>query len=284
MIEADADPALIGGDVVDAVGNGLAVVGNHEVVHAHFFGLALGPQFAAGVLEVANKLLFLGIDGDGRLAGFPEAADARIDMLELGVATWMLATFARLGIGLQAEAHVLEQASDDRVVDMKASDGQLACQMSLTPADPQQRRLWVAANSRRDQIGQSLEQAGLLDHRRLAATTTAPHPTTRQRLRIAVDIPQPAADRAARKPGRKRHRRYAAASRHPRLAGREQTQATLIEVRGNCFVALANRRSVDHTISVRLAQPQATILPILFLRSSTRCDSFLAIRLFCTRP
>ena len=61
---------------------------------------------------------------------------------------------------------------------------------------------------------------------------------------------QPASDRAARKAGRKRHRRDAASSRRSGLAGREQTQATFIEVLGNRFVALANRRSVDHTASV----------------------------------
>src|SRR3982751_4394011 len=58
VIEADADPSLVGGDVVDAVGNRLAVGCNHEVVHAHFLGLALGSQLAAGVPEVANQLLF----------------------------------------------------------------------------------------------------------------------------------------------------------------------------------------------------------------------------------
>src|SRR5258708_25016912 len=86
VIEADADPSLVGGDVVDAVRNGLAVGRNHEVVHTHFFGLALGSQLTAGVPEVANQLLFLGIDRDRRLAGPSEAGDTCIDMLELGIA------------------------------------------------------------------------------------------------------------------------------------------------------------------------------------------------------
>ena len=107
VIEADTDPALVGGDVVDAVGNGLAISHDHEVVHAHLFGLALGSQLTAGVPEVANQLLNLGIDGDRRLPGSPEAADTRIDMLDLGVAVGVLAALAGLGAGLQAEAHVV---------------------------------------------------------------------------------------------------------------------------------------------------------------------------------
>src|SRR5512143_2632797 len=86
VFEADADPSLVGGDIVDPVRNRLAVGRDHEVVRAHFFGLAFAPQLTAGVPEVANQLLLLGIDRDRRLTGPPEAADACIDMLELGVA------------------------------------------------------------------------------------------------------------------------------------------------------------------------------------------------------
>jgi len=104
VIEADADPSLVGGDIVNPVRNRLAVGCDPEVVHAHFFGLALGSQLPAGVPEVANQLLFLGIDRDRRLAGPPEAAHAGVDMLELGIAVGMLTALAGLGVGLQAEA------------------------------------------------------------------------------------------------------------------------------------------------------------------------------------
>ena len=99
VIEADADPSLIGGDIVNPVRNRLAVGCDPEVVHAHFFGLALGSQLPAGVPEVANQLLFLGIDRDRRLAGPSEAADTCIDMLELGIAIGMPAALAGLGVG-----------------------------------------------------------------------------------------------------------------------------------------------------------------------------------------
>ena len=81
------------------------------VVHAHFLGLTLGSQLTAGVPEVANQLLFPGIDRDRRLAGPSEAGDTCIDMLELGIAIGMPAALAGLGVGLQAEAHVSSRST-----------------------------------------------------------------------------------------------------------------------------------------------------------------------------
>lgn len=101
VIEADAGPSFVGGDIVDPVRNRLAVGWDHEVVHAHFIGLALGSQLTADVPEVANQLLFLGIDRDRRLAGPSEAGDTCIDMLELGIAIGMLAALAGLGVAFR---------------------------------------------------------------------------------------------------------------------------------------------------------------------------------------
>ena len=124
--------------------------------------------------------------------------------------------------------------------------------MPLAAAHPQQRRLRVAANRRRDQLRQRLQQAGLLDHGGLAAAAAAPDPPARPGRRRAVEVAQAAPDRAARNPGRLADRRDAATARRSRLAGREQTQAALVEVRRNRFVAPTNGRSVDHTSSLRL--------------------------------
>jgi hypothetical protein len=77
-------------------------------------------------------------------------------VLELGVAVGMLAALAGPGVGLQAEADVLQPAADQPRCNRRDSH-------------PQQRRLQVAANRRRDQLRQRFEQAGLLDHGSLAA-------------------------------------------------------------------------------------------------------------------
>ena len=78
-IDADADPAMVGGDVVDSIGRHLAQFGDLEIMHPHRFGLTLRTQLPAGVLEVANKLFFLRVDRNRRLAsrdrGFHLAVD-----------------------------------------------------------------------------------------------------------------------------------------------------------------------------------------------------------------
>src|ERR1035438_6019760 len=65
---ADTDPALVGGHVVDPKRRGAAQFLVHEIVDLDLLGLALGPILAAGVLELADQFLLLGIDRDDRLA------------------------------------------------------------------------------------------------------------------------------------------------------------------------------------------------------------------------
>src|SRR5205823_2941466 len=145
VVDADTDPALVGGDVVDAVGHGAALAADDEVVHAHLLGAALAAQLAAGILEIADQLLLLGVDGDGRLAASPEALDRSVDVLELRVAVGMLGSFAGLGVGLQAEAEVLQQAADQVGAGPVAPLGQRGGEMALAAAHPKQIGLWIAA-------------------------------------------------------------------------------------------------------------------------------------------
>src|SRR5271154_1468102 len=56
MIDAEIDPSYVRGDVVDAVRHGLTEFRDHEVMHTNRLRLPLWPQFAAAILEVADKL------------------------------------------------------------------------------------------------------------------------------------------------------------------------------------------------------------------------------------
>src|SRR5438132_8448488 len=49
VVNADADPALIVGHVVDTVGNGLALLLVLEIMDAHLLGSALGSPFLPGL-------------------------------------------------------------------------------------------------------------------------------------------------------------------------------------------------------------------------------------------
>jgi hypothetical protein len=69
---------MVGRDVVDAIGRHLAQFGDLEIMHPNRFGLTLRTQLAPGVLEVANELLLLCINGDRRLASGIAALAVRL--------------------------------------------------------------------------------------------------------------------------------------------------------------------------------------------------------------
>jgi len=57
MIDADTDPARVGPQVIDAIGDGAPEARHHEVVHAHPRGLPLGGPFPPAILEVPHQFL-----------------------------------------------------------------------------------------------------------------------------------------------------------------------------------------------------------------------------------
>src|SRR4051812_12790887 len=62
VIDPNADPPLIGGDIVDAVGRDLAEVRINEIIDANFLRLYFWLPFLATVLEIADQFLLLGVD------------------------------------------------------------------------------------------------------------------------------------------------------------------------------------------------------------------------------
>ena len=98
MVDPDADPARVRGDVVDAVRRDLAEFLVDEVMHFHLIGAAGGAVVAAAVLVLADQLHFLRINGDHRLAGRLKSNDFAVDMLELPVTVggWLPSFVLRL--------------------------------------------------------------------------------------------------------------------------------------------------------------------------------------------
>src|SRR6476660_4960773 len=72
--------------------------------HPPRVGLSLRTQFAAAILEVANKLLLLRVNRDHRLTRRQRITRLGIDIAELRVTVGMVAAFPGLAIGLQAVA------------------------------------------------------------------------------------------------------------------------------------------------------------------------------------
>ena len=101
---ANAYPALVGGDIVNAIGHNLAKVFVLEIVDVHTLRSALGPVIAAAISEIANQLLLLGIDRYDRLTGSLRRKHLAVDMLELGIAIGMVRAFIGLAVRLPRKA------------------------------------------------------------------------------------------------------------------------------------------------------------------------------------
>src|SRR5204863_2624930 len=135
-IDPDTDPALVGSEVVDAVGRDLALLGQREVMHPHWLGPALRAQLAAGVLEVADQLLLLGINRDGRFARGDRRLHRGVDGGELGVAVGMVRPFPGFAIGLAAVAQLTQQQAHQLLADLEAAAEEGSGDLALAAADP----------------------------------------------------------------------------------------------------------------------------------------------------
>src|SRR5436309_2929582 len=101
VINAHTDPPRVAREIVDPIGNRLAALRDEEVMDPHRLGLARRPPLSSRVLEVADQLFLLGIDGDDRLPGALSTPHLLVDVPELRVAIRMIRPLARLAIGLQ---------------------------------------------------------------------------------------------------------------------------------------------------------------------------------------
>src|SRR5215212_2911760 len=136
VADAEIDPSLIGGDIVDAVWRDLAAFRDGEVMHPDRLGLSFRAELAAPILEVADQLFLLCVDRDHRFAGSLERLHLGVDVLELSVAVGMVGAFARLGIGLQTEAQTLEQTANQLLTRGEAQLSQRRGEMALALAHP----------------------------------------------------------------------------------------------------------------------------------------------------
>src|SRR3954464_13975450 len=98
MVDAEADIAVVGADVIDTIGDHLAEVLVLEVVRIDLDRLAFGSVIATGVLEFADQLLLLRVDRDHRQLRRLARLGAGVDMLELRIAIRMVAAILRLAV------------------------------------------------------------------------------------------------------------------------------------------------------------------------------------------
>ena len=266
------DPSIIGGDVVDAIRCHLAEFRDDEVVHPNRLGLPLRTQFAAAVPEVADKLLLFGIDRDDRLAGSLKHLHFGIDVLELRVAVRMAGAFARLCIGLQAEAQTLQQSAHQLLASTEAQCGERRGQMALAFAHPQQGSLRIAADRGLHQVIQGFQKPRLCLRRRLAAAALPPNSRAAHH-RARTQVGQAAIDRAARNPSRPRDRHDPATPGRTRLAGRKQPSISLIQNWLKRFKTSPDGSEVNHPVRIDAPASASRQFPDSFV-------AFLAVTRF----
>jgi hypothetical protein len=92
MIDSNAHPALIGGNIIDAIGRHLARCGVDKVMDANLLGLPYGLPFLPAIFAVPDQLLLLGVDRNHRVSARLVLGDHVGDVAELCVAVGVLPT------------------------------------------------------------------------------------------------------------------------------------------------------------------------------------------------
>jgi hypothetical protein len=244
-IDPDIDPALVGGDVVDPIGRHLPQSLDFEVVDPHRLGVTLATQFATSILEIPDKFFFLGVDRDRRFAGRDRGLHRGIDVFELRIAVGMLRALAGLAVGLTAVFQRAQQLANHLLADFEALSAQRRGKVTLTAADPAQRRLRIAAGCPLDQLLERFQKARLTINRTLASTSRPPD-TIRRLLAATLQFGDAAIDRAARNPRRCRNRRHPTVTKRRRLVGCNQPTPALVQEPNDPLKSRSKRVDINH--------------------------------------
>src|SRR3990172_7676844 len=201
VINADTHPALVFGQIVHAIGNGLAPIFVNEIVDQDFYRLTLRLPLTTANAEFTDQFLLLGVHRNGRLASFLKVLDGRRDVLKLLIAIRMIRTFFRFAIALQAVARSGQQPPHRARTDRMSLRGQFARQMRGALTGPAQGRRWVTTRRWLYQSFQSTRQVGVKFGLRLAPTAFSTYLLREGPARIGLTLGQLAqatADRRGR--------------------------------------------------------------------------------------
>ena len=141
--DPDADPALVRGQVVDAVRDRVPELLVLEVMTADLDRPALGLKLAADRLEIADQLSLLGVHADHRLTRRDRLADGLVDVRKLRVAIRVLGALPRLLVRLQAVPLGLQQPQHGAIDDIMAHLPQRLGELRAALRRPPQRRLRI---------------------------------------------------------------------------------------------------------------------------------------------
>ena len=217
----------------------------------HQDGLPAGAPFPAGVGELADQFLLLGVHADHRVGGVLMCLDPLVYIPELRVPVRVPLALEGLGVALQAEPLGPQQVPDRVGADPVALAGQLARQVAGGLRRPPQRRHRVAALVRLHQGQQPREQARVQVSGPLAAPARPPDPA--QRLRAGIQLVNAQRHRGLADPGGPCHQPDPAVAQQTGLGAHQQPPLPLIQMREDhrelrrqnpcCFLAAAHSTS-----------------------------------------
>ena len=264
MVDPDRHPPLVGGDVVDAVGDGLPEFFVLEVVHPHELGLALWSPLPACVLEIADQLFLLGVHADHRLVVSDRAFGDRVDVPELRVTVRVLPALPRLEVRLQAVPQPAQKLRDRRVVRLVAELAQSVGEMPDALGRPAQKRPRIPPAISFDQPLEIQNQRRIRFGQPLASTTRPPHPPRREPL-APLKLIDPLPDRRHRYPGRARRRCNPTPTSRTRLTGRPQPPLPLVQLTRQRPELIPDRNLIRHTPIV--PRPNTQPCNIIYLQT-----------------
>jgi len=151
VIGADAHPAQVVGDVVDAIGHCAGKLGIDEVVDIDQLWLALGAPLPTVVLEIAHQFLLFRINRDDRLVRGQEPLGLVVDIVELRVTIDVSTAFFDFAVGLKTVAQSVQKLAHHRGRDLVSFLSQRAYELTQAQRRPQQRLHGIAARGRLNQ-------------------------------------------------------------------------------------------------------------------------------------
>src|SRR6266446_4831658 len=195
--DADAHPGLVVTQVVDSVGDRLALAWVRKIMHIDLGRLSFGPPGSARILLISHGFLLLRVDRDRWLTVTVLCSHPTIDVAKLLVAIGVVGPFTHFPVSLQAIAGMLEQARHRGAGHQVTLSRQLLCQASCALARPAQRSLRVASGGWLDQPLQRSLQPWLHAFRWLTPATRSALPRARRGVGT-LQLLDAALDRAPR--------------------------------------------------------------------------------------
>ena len=183
------------------------------------------------ILIIANQFFLLCVHRNNWLPRFQRALDRAVDVPELRVPIWMISTFFRLSVALQAIARNTQELVDFRMANRMAPGRHLSRQCPGTLACPTQGRLRIAARQGFNQGVQGIQNTRVVDGQFMPSSALPANSARGQRH--TLQFPNPFGERDTGQTASAADLRNAAIAQFHCFAGGHQTAGVLVKVGPN---------------------------------------------------